>query len=219
MCIGNLDWGALRRLTPVSDFWGFDRGEPIDRYYIRKFLSKYASDIQGHVLEVGDSRYTRLLGGAKVGRSDVIDVSDDNRNATIIADLANETEIEEEVYNCVIITQTFQYIHEPRAAVATIAKILKPCGVVLATVPGITRIDDKNEGKHDWEWIFTSTGARRLFAERFAYDHINIEVYGNVLTAIGFLLGLADQELCESELDYQDPRYEVTIGLRAIKAR
>lgn len=33
-------WPALlRRTTPLSTEWGFDRGTPIDRYYIEHFFS------------------------------------------------------------------------------------------------------------------------------------------------------------------------------------
>ena len=51
--LGRVDFGDLRRLTPISKDWGYDRGKPIDRYYIERFLSLYKEDIRGRVLEVG----------------------------------------------------------------------------------------------------------------------------------------------------------------------
>ncbi len=50
-----INWGELRRLTPISDVWGLDRGRPLDRYYIESFLERHRGDIRGRVLEVKDS--------------------------------------------------------------------------------------------------------------------------------------------------------------------
>ncbi len=47
--MGLINFGDLRRLTPVSKEFGFERGLPIDRYYIEKFLAEHTSDIQGRV--------------------------------------------------------------------------------------------------------------------------------------------------------------------------
>jgi len=44
---GTVDFGALRRLTPVSRIVGFDRGLPIDRYYIERFLGATRQEKRG----------------------------------------------------------------------------------------------------------------------------------------------------------------------------
>src|SRR5690349_22309374 len=36
---------------PLSQSWGFDRGTPIDRYFIESFLARHADAIRGRVLE------------------------------------------------------------------------------------------------------------------------------------------------------------------------
>ena len=38
--IGTIDLGDLRRSRPVSKDWGYERGAPIDRYYIEAFLGR-----------------------------------------------------------------------------------------------------------------------------------------------------------------------------------
>src|SRR6266508_3982008 len=78
--------GTLRRTTPLSDEWGFDRGTPVDRYYIECFLEEHHRDIHGRVLELRDSTYTDRY-GIDVERSDVLDINPANSRATIIADL------------------------------------------------------------------------------------------------------------------------------------
>jgi hypothetical protein len=92
----------------------------------------------------------------------------------------------------VILTQTLQLIYDLRGAVATVHRILKPGGVVLVTVPGITpvnRQDSESWGNH-WCWSFTALSARRLFEEQVPADRVTVETYGNVLAAASFLYGL-----------------------------
>ena len=47
--------GTLRGTTPLSRDWGWDRGTPIDRYYIARFLEANGKDISGRVLEIKDA--------------------------------------------------------------------------------------------------------------------------------------------------------------------
>ena len=60
--------------------------------------------------------------------------------------------------------------------------------------------------------------AKRLFEEIFPENNVWVEAYGNVLTAIAFLEGLASEELRREELDHYDPDYPVTIAVRAVKS-
>jgi hypothetical protein len=64
--IGRVNFGDLRRTAPVSRWFGFDRGLPVDRRYIEGFLRRYSSDIRARVLEVGDSAYTLRFGATKL---------------------------------------------------------------------------------------------------------------------------------------------------------
>jgi len=88
-------------LEPVSRDWGYDRGLPIDRYYIERFLAGHAADIAGHVLEFGDDVYTVKFGGGRVTRGDVLAVVQGNSKATIVADLADAYYIPSDTFtNC-----------------------------------------------------------------------------------------------------------------------
>jgi SAM-dependent methyltransferase len=216
--LGKVRWGGLRRLKPVSSCWGLDRGQPVDRYYIENFLARYAQDIQGRVLEIGDNSYTQSYGSDRVTQSDVLHIDENDPNATIIADLVDADQIASNTFDCFILTQTLQLIYEVRLALATVYRILKPGGVVLVTIPGITPISD-HEWQNAWCWSFTTRSARRLFEEVFPADAIEIETFGNVLSATAFLQGIAAEELRMNELDYRDPGYEVTITVRAVKPR
>jgi glycosyltransferase involved in cell wall biosynthesis/SAM-dependent methyltransferase len=213
--VGRVRFGSLRRVTPLSREFGYDRGRPVDRYYIEGFLSANRSDIHGHVLEIADDVYTRRYGGDRVVKSDVLHVREGQPHATIVADLACADQIPAGTFDCVILTQTLQFIFDVPAAVRTVRRILRPGGVVLATLPGISSRYDMME---PWGcfWGFTSLSARRLFEAAFPATAIKTAAHGNVLAAAAFLYGIAAEELDPSELDSIDPDYEVIITVRAV---
>jgi SAM-dependent methyltransferase len=216
--IGAVDFGDLRRLTPFSRNYGLDRGLPIDRYYIEKFLEQFCQDIRGRALEIGDPRYIRKFGGEQVLAYDVLHVSLRKPEVTIIADLTRASQIPSDHYDCIILTQTIQYIYNFAEAIKTIYRILKPGGVLLATFPGCSQVVHPNI-MENWEdyWRFTSRSAQRIFAEVFPPEQIATQTYGNVLVVTASLYGLAAGELSHEALDYHDPDYQVLIGVKAIK--
>src|SRR5436309_14597304 len=213
--VGGFDFGDLRRVQPVSTEFGYDRGRPVDRYYIERFLSARADAIRGRVLEFGEPLYTKMFGDDRVSQSEILDVTG-GPDVTYTCRLEDGDELPSEAFDCVIFTQTLQYIYEVRAGLRTLHRILKPGGTVLATVPGITRICHE-QYPDSWFWSFTAASARRLFSEFFTAASLELEVFGNVLAATAFLYGLADADLKRRELDHLDPDYEVIIGVCAQK--
>ncbi len=216
--VGFVRLGSLRRRTPFSREFGYDRGRPIDRYYIEKFLSDHRLDITGHVLEVADDNYTRQFGADKVTKSDVLHVTCGDPKATVVGDLTCADHIPHDSFDCVIVTQTLQFIYDVRAALRSIHRILRPGGVVIATFPGLSPISRYDADRWGHYWGFTSLSARRLFTEVFDEDQVQIAQYGNVLAAAAFLYGMATEELRKEELDYFDPDYELIIAVRAAKS-
>lgn len=216
--IGSVDFGDLRRTKPISDQWGFDRGLPVDRYYIERFLTAHATDIHGRVLEVADNEYTRRFGGDRVTRSDILHDTAGSPRATVVADLAQAGHVPADSFDCIICTQTLQLIYDVQAAIETLHRILKPGGVLLATVPTITQISRADMDRNGDYWRFTSAAARRLFSDRFPGGSVSVEAHGNVLAAIAFLHGVAIEELERRELDDLDPDYEMLLTVRAVKA-
>jgi SAM-dependent methyltransferase len=215
--VGRVRFGDLRRLQPIGRNFGLEWGQCIDRYYIEAFLSHHATDIQGHVLEVEDATYTRQFGGMQVQRSDVLHVSAQHPGATIVADLTRADHLPSETFDCIIFTQTLQFIYDMRAALHTLHRILQPGGVLLATCHGIGQIarwDMDNWGEY---WRLTSRSARLLFTEVFPPSQVTVQAHGNVLAAMAFLHGLVSAELRPAELEYCDPNYEVLITIRAVK--
>jgi peptidoglycan/xylan/chitin deacetylase (PgdA/CDA1 family)/glycosyltransferase involved in cell wall biosynthesis/SAM-dependent methyltransferase len=208
-------WGDFRRTVPFSAQWGWDRGTPVDRRYIDRFLERHRPDIHGRVLEVRDSGYTRRFGAALV-QHDVVDIDPTNRQANILADLRRASGIASNTYDCIVLTQTLQLVDDIRAAIAECARILKPGGVLLVTVPTLIRVDDEGGVDGDF-WRLTEASARRLFAEAFPVDAFDVASYGNVLAAASFLYGISVEELTPEEIDAVDANYPVIVAIRAVK--
>ncbi len=214
--VGAVDFGSLRRLMPISIRFGYNRGLPIDRYYVENFLDQCADDVKGRVLEIGDRSYTQRFGGDRVTESDVLHVTEGNPDATIVGDLTDADNIPSDAFDCLVLTQTIHLIYNVRSAIQTIQRILKPGGVALITVPGISQIAYDQWGDY-WCWSFTALSARRMFEEFFPAANVEVNVHGNVLAATAFLQGLATEELRQEELDYCDPHYQVIITIKVVK--
>lgn len=214
--VGKVRFGDLRRLAPLSREFGYDRGRPVDRYYIEHFLALHQQDISGRVLEVGDNTYTCRFGGARVTRSDVLHVTAGNPLATFVADLARAEHLPSQAFDCIILTQTLHLIYDLRAAVRTLYRILKPGGVLLATVPGISQVSI-DEWSDSWYWALTRRAALQVLAESFPPEACRVIAYGNVLAATAFLYGLAAEELRQDELEYPDPHYQLLLTMRAVR--
>ena len=213
--IGSVSFGDLRRLSPISRGFGWDRGTPIDRHYVESFLARNANDIRGRVLEAGNNLYTRRFGDTRVERSDVVSVETNNPHATIVGDLAQPGLLPEAVFDCIVLTQTLQFIFDVRAALATSYRALKPGGVMLLTTPGVSKMHDA----WPWYWTFTAAALRRLLEDQFGNDDVSVETHGNVLVATAFLHGIATEELDSSDLNAHDPSYPIVVAARVVKRK
>jgi hypothetical protein len=208
---------GLTRLEPVSRVFGFDRGKPVDRWYIERFLVAHAADVRGRVLEVAETTYTQWYGGDDVTQSDVLYAAPGHPDATVVGNLATGEGLPRDAFDCFVMTQTLQVIYDVAAAVRGTWNVLAPDGVLLATAPGISQIS--REDRRDWGdwWRFTSDSVRRLFAEAYGPENIDVQAHGNVLSAACFLYGFAAEELTEAELAHNDPDFELLMTVRAVK--
>jgi SAM-dependent methyltransferase len=214
--VGSVDFGHFQRVRPISRRFGYDRGTPIDRFYIERFLESHANEIRGCVLEVGEATYSRRFGRG-VTHQDVLHVDEREAEATIIGDLSRQGALPAEAFDCIILTQTLHLIHDMRAAVAQLQRALKPGGVALVTVPGVSSVDAGEWGA-SWYWALTDYSAKRLFSESFDNQRVAVNAFGNVYAATCFLQGLAVEEVDRQLLMPRDKCYPVTVTVRAKKA-
>lgn len=210
--LGEVDFGDLARLKPLSTGFGFLRGTPIDRYYIGRFLERHRAEVRGRVMEVNDPLYSEEFDSG-ITQQDVLNLHP-GAGTTIAGDIGTEGLLPSDTFDCIIFTQTLQYIYEPIVALRQMHRALKEGGVLLATIPYISPIDNAD---WNWYWSFTPKAVNRLFEESFGVGNFEMEVHGNVFAATCFLQGVAVEDIDPSWIDQPDPSYPVNITVRAVK--
>jgi len=211
-----ISWYNLRNTKPVSPIFGLDRGLPIDRYYIEKFLSANSASIKGNVLEIAESTYSKKF-GKDVTAFEVLHYDNKNPQATIIGDLTRPENLPGNTIDCFICTQTFQFIYNFRDAIGGSYHLLKKGGVLLATVAGISQISRYDMDRWGDYWRFTTLSATKAFEEVFGKANVKVDHFGNVLSSVAFLEGISTEELTTDELDYRDKDYQLLITIVAVK--
>lgn len=214
--VGRVRFGDFNRTSPISPDFGFDRGTPVDRHYIEAFLAAHRGDIRGRALEVGDASYCRRFGTGIV-RQDVLHLAAGNPEATIVGDLSVPGTLPEQAFDCLVITQTLQFIYDMHAAVAEMHRALKPGGVLLLTCPGISQVDHGRSWGASSCWSINRPAAERMFAEVFGAANVVVGVRGNVYAAVCLLEGLALEEVDAAKLEVPDVSYPVIVTVRARK--
>jgi SAM-dependent methyltransferase len=208
-------WGTFRRARPFSDCYGWDRGLPVDRFYIERFLASVHEDIRGDVLEVRDADYTLRFGGGRVGRAHIVDIDAENPKATLIADLCERGSLGAGRFDCVILTQTLHLVRDDGAAIENVWRALRPGGTLLLTVPCLSRIDhDDPEGDL---WRFTPRGLAVRLRELCPAGEVTVEGHGNVLAGVAFWAGVAVEEVRPAQLAEDDPFFPIVGCARVAK--
>jgi hypothetical protein len=206
----------FERTTPISTQFGFDRGTPIDRYYIDKFLRENSKLIKGRVLEIAENKYSSKYGQKDI-QSEILFQDNSNPNATIIGDLTKDDTLPENYIDCFICTQTFNFIYDVKKALQGSYHLLKNDGVLLATVSGISQISRYDMDRWGDYWRFTDKSIQILL-EEVGFKKIEIFPMGNVLSATALLQGLAVEDLPNKKLlDVHDKNYQMTICFIATK--
>lgn len=203
---------------PFCRNFGISRGTPIDRIYIENFLEKYKMDVHGDALEIAENTYTLKYGDNRVKKSYVLHVKGWGEGV-ICGNLESGEGIEKEKFDVAIITQTLMFIYQLEDVVKNIYYMLKPGGVALVTVAGISQVsryDEENWGSY---WNFQKDSLERIFEKYFQKNSIIIESYGNVKTAMALLYGICTEELDENIYKYNDLQYPVILGIRAEKEK
>jgi SAM-dependent methyltransferase len=213
---GTVSMGDLRRFEPVSRLFGADRGTTIRRAYIDQFLENHRADLHGRIVEVGDDRYARQFGTADA----VIDVLDPDPNsvvATLRGDLLTGAGIPDAAFDAAILTQVLHVLPDMSAALRTVHRALRPGGVLVATLPGISQVSRYDMDRWGDYWRVTDRAARLLLEQHFPCERSEVRAYGNHLSAVAALTGFAAEELTSDELNRSDPDFQVLIGVWARK--
>jgi hypothetical protein len=212
----NVKLKNILNAKPVSNQFGCDRGKPIDRFYIEKFLSTHTNDIKGNVLEVSENQYTMKFG--KQITSSAVFNFERGSNADIVGDLCDIRTLSENSVDCFICTQTFNFIYDFKAAIVGARYLLKPGGVLLATVACLAPISKYDSDRWGDFWRFTPQSCMTAFGNVFGEQETEIMPLGNSASASLFMKGYALEDLPRNfDLDFNDGLFPLIIGVRAIK--
>lgn len=201
----------LHRTEPLAG-WGFERGTPVDRWYIERYLEARASSISGRVLEVQEDLYSSRFGADEV---EIVDIDSSNPRAEVIGDLCALGTLENCRYDAAVVTQTLQLLSDPAQAVRNLLQALRPGGSLLITAPTVSRL----AGAED-RWRWTPAGMRTLlFSAAPASAQVDVVGMGNSLASRAFLFGVVAQELSDDVLARSDPQYPSLVGACVTVAR
>jgi SAM-dependent methyltransferase len=205
-------WGNLRRTEPFSDQFGFDRGTPIDRFYLERFLDQERAAIRGQVLEIQVSGYAKTF-GRDLSRIDTLDISP-QFSPTYHCDLADAgSVVPSDAYDCFLLPNTLQHLARIEEALVQALRIVKPGGVILASAAGLLRLTEADE---DF-WRLSAAGWRQMAARAWPGCAIDVRAHGNCLAAVAGLYGLAVEELTRDELEFEDERFPVLTTIKCVK--
>ena len=207
-------WVLRRPDRRLPDRYGYTRGRIADRRYIEQFLADNADVIAGRCLEIQNANYVKRFGGDRVVSADVLDIDPTNPFATIVGDLHSLTEVKSGTFDCVVLTSVLQFLRDPLAALGEAHRILAPGGTALVTVPTLPPLDF---GSGEDRWRFMPTGAREMHEAVFGAQNVSVVTFGNLVTAVARLTGLAEEDLPRRAFSFDDPIYPVVVGVRATK--
>jgi len=201
-------WGNLRRVTPISASYGFDRGTPIDRYYVDRFFTAHRHLITGRVLEIQTKDHIRKYGSG-VTVADSLDISPSFR-PTYCCDLAKAAIVPTGSYDCFLLPNTLCFLRDLDSALKEVRRIVRPGGAILATVPAFVPLTPDVE---DY-WHASADGWRVIAHRVWPGCETVVETHGNCLAAAAAMYGVAVEELTAAELDVTDPRYPVLVTIQ-----
>ena len=110
------------------------------------------------------------------------------RAATIVGDLSNSDVLPVATFDCFILAQTLHIIYEMRRVIENAAKALRPDGVLLATLPCVSRIDYESGLQGDC-WRVTPRPPKSCSRKSLASVTLKLRVLAMCWCVTGFSWG------------------------------
>lgn len=206
----SLAWGDLRRLVPICPWFGFSRGTPIDRYYLEHFARDVREQVCGCVVDIGGRpAFWQKLGFARVSRRCVVDIAPQS-GVDVVGNAADPLLFEADSVDGVLAFNVLEHCPVPQAVVDAVRRWLRPGGKLFCMVPSVQRV---HRMPSDYCRLLPAA-LEVLFRD---WSTMRLHVYGNPLTSIAALMGVAAEELDVGELDALHPDYPVATCAVATK--
>lgn len=202
---------AEMETEPVSRQFGTERGTPVDRYYIERFLEEHKQMVRGDILEIEDSTYSLRYGEERLQKAIVMDVGREGGDISFRGNLETGEGIRDETADCFILTQTLMYIFDLKSAAHHIARLLKKGGVALITCSGISQNSKRCMDDYGCCFNFNADALRRLFEQEPDMEVVEVGSLGNVKTVSAHLNGLCCEDLEADDFVPNDKYYPLIV--------
>ncbi len=169
---------------------------------IHRFLRTHLAGLRGRLLDVGagECPWRDLLTGVDYVGIDV-EAADDfgmRRHADVVYYDGRRIPFPDASFDHVLCVEVLEHVEDPRAFVQEIARVLKPLGSLILTVPWSARL---HHLPHDYH-RFSGRALESLFATS-GFDAIRIEARGNVVAVIANKLLVLVVALCSGRKPVQ----------------
>ncbi len=141
-------------------------------------MKQYA---KGNLLDLGcgDLPFKSELEGF-VSRYDSLDFFPRNDDLTYVADIQNMPIVPDEGYDSAICLEVLEHVPDPFRAAQEIYRVLKPGGVLIATVPHLSRLHDV---PYDY-YRYTKYGLQYLLAQA-GFEVVELVERGGIFSFLG----------------------------------
>ena len=169
------------------------RDSPRRPYFSATLLSQYRVTVPliqkyaaGTLLDVGCGLmpYRSLIAG-RVARYDSLDPHPQTADVTYQQDVQAMTLIADATYDSAICLEVLEHVSNPFRAAAELHRILKPNGVLVVSVPHLSRL---HEEPYDF-FRFTGYGLRALF-EGAGFEVVHLAQRGGLFSFLGHQLSI-----------------------------
>jgi hypothetical protein len=207
--IGRIRFGSLERTVLVQP----DSDLTIECHYVARFLESVRPALEdcqtGTILF--DKRFQPIvesMAGLQALCRVPLDFESQDAEEQLMSAL---DQLFNTPQNCLFVVQCLSQVYDLAAAMHALAGALLPGGLLLATVPGCAL--GGSSQVHCYR-RFTPYSLQQLASDKL-WAGPETTSYGNVLVALSALHGVAANSLRNRELSFVDPRYPLTVGLRA----
>jgi len=203
----------------ISSDFGFNRGSPVDRFYIGEFFSENREILSGVCLEFGDTSYIDKY-GMSVSKKMTFNHSENSsmKGEELMGDISKIETLPKDVFDCIVCVNVLNFIYDAPAAFLGLRKLLKFGGYVMLTVAGpsahISRYDMDRWGDY---WRMTDKAAIRL-AEGARFNVVKSKTYGNPYSCVAQMNGFCVEDLPEEKLIASHSDYQLVVTLLLSKS-
>ena len=148
-----------------------------DRFLLDKQVKKFSRYVTGRVLDIGAGqvdRYSRYFSYDEYVRMDV-----EPRQGVDMLGSADAIPVSDESFDSIVCTQVFEHLERPQQAAREMARVLKPGGYAVVTVP---QMNELHEEPHDF-FRYTNFGLITLFTTA-GFEVIGLDQRGGFFATV-----------------------------------